>query len=721
MNLARRNLLLLVLCGAALLGWGSGIMPPVVIASGGLASESISVLFQLSRPRIAIQAGHGQGDPGALSCDGTVREADINEAVARLVVEILRSNGAEVDLFIGDNPDILGYQGDAFVALHADWCPDASTPSIPSGFKVSRYGGTAGTGLDGSGDVSDQLVSAIWDQYGRTTGMPQDRSPGHFPPRMLNYYALAQIDSSTAGAVIEMGWLSGDLHMLVNEQDLLAAGIVNGIVSFLSANAPPPTSRSDTVLLMDVSGSMGGTWQGGVKIESAKSAALDVINMIEQENRVSTGSGHQVAIATFTTRALLDLALTMDINTARQVVNGLGPQAGTNMGAGLEVSNQALASTPAGVRKVIILLSDGLTNEGMSGDQILAGPVREAAAAGTCIYTVGFGDPGQLDEELLRNIAAAAPCGEYNYASASDDLERTYIRLRHQSVGQVLGELQGQVAHGERVNAGQVDVPPAQGELYASLFWPEDTLGLALTDPQGRLVDSNYPGALISTYPQLEYVVVGDPLPGMWDVFVAGEDVPSGSTWFDVILSSRPAPPTPTPPPTMTPTETPIPPTPTQTPTVVVVQTPIPTPTVVVEESGGGVGMVLVVLLAIVGAVAMLVLATTRGRARAGMEGATGGGGGNLMVRSGPQAGQVFRLGATETAIGRGSGSQVKLTGREISRRHAVIKLAGGRFYVQDQGSARGTTLNGQPVQAAPISPGDLIGIGDVVLEFRMD
>jgi murein DD-endopeptidase MepM/ murein hydrolase activator NlpD len=455
-------------------------------------------------------------------------------------------------------------------------------------------------------------------------------------------------------------------------------------------------ASSATALLIDMSGSMGENWQGGVKIESAKAAAVDVINMIEQESQIGA-SDHQVAIATFTTDAYIDLGLTTDYNTARQVVNGLMPLDQTNIGDGLQVSNQALTSAPAGAQKIIILLSDGLTNEGLSRQEILDGPVREAASAGTCIYTVGFGDPGDLDEELLRSISSEAACGEYNYASAPDELERVYIRLRHQSLGQILDEFHGEVAQGEQVDAGQVNVPPGQDSLYASLYWPGSVLGLVLTDPQGRVVDESYPGAVVSAYSRMVYAVVDDPLAGTWDVDVFGQDVLAGTTHFDAIVSSRVA------------VVTPVP---TEIPTVM--------PMVVVPQSAGGIGPALIFLVVAVGAVALLVLAATRGRMRTATAGVTGVAKPRLVVRSGRLAGREFPVGAQEFIIGRGRDADLQLEGGIVSRRHTAVRSARGQFFLQDQGSTHGTYLNGQRVGAATLREGDVIRVGDVELEFRI-
>jgi hypothetical protein len=55
-----------------------------------------------------------------------------------------------------------------------------------------------------------------------------------------------------------------------------------------------------TVLVLDVSGSMGDPWQGGMKLESAKKATADIVTMMQQEGQISDVS-HAVSIATFST------------------------------------------------------------------------------------------------------------------------------------------------------------------------------------------------------------------------------------------------------------------------------------------------------------------------------------------------------------------------------------------------------------------------------------
>lgn len=68
--------------------------------------------------------------------------------------------------------------------------------------------------------------------------------------------------------------------------------------------------------------------------------------------------------------------------------------------------------------------------------------------------------------------------------------------------------------------------------------------------------------------------------------------------------------------------------------------------------------------------------------------------------------------------IGRGSDCDIQFTARNVSRRHALIRQSGDDWFIQDQGSAGGTFVNGERVQARRLSSGDQITIGDHTLRF---
>ena len=216
-------------------------MPPSPPLEAPATNQPQASVQPQSKGTIDIHAGHGNGDPGAPLCAGSEEilgigsEAEITLAVANKVASLLHDvRGYNVVLLRGRDSGAQGFHAEAFVSLHCDHCAPGA-----EGYKVSRYGGTAGTGLNGSGDASDRLVQALWDEYEKATGLERDTSPEHFPGRMRNYYMLGWIDPGTPGAIIEMGWLSGDWHALAYEQDVLALGVANGIMSFLGDTTIP--------------------------------------------------------------------------------------------------------------------------------------------------------------------------------------------------------------------------------------------------------------------------------------------------------------------------------------------------------------------------------------------------------------------------------------------------------------------------------------------------
>ncbi len=83
--------------------------------------------------------------------------------------------------------------------------------------------------------------------------------------------------------------------------------------------------------------------------------------------------------------------------------------------------------------------------------------------------------------------------------------------------------------------------------------------------------------------------------------------------------------------------------------------------------------------------------------------------------------GRQFAVAVGSTVIGRGEGSQVRLTDVGISRQHARLEFDGGRVVLTDLGSTNGTTVNGSRVNAATLQHGDVVQLGTTTLTFRLD
>src|SRR5829696_3220921 len=72
-----------------------------------------------------------------------------------------------------------------------------------------------------------------------------------------------------------------------------------------------------------------------------------------------------------------------------------------------------------------------------------------------------------------------------------------------------------------------------------------------------------------------------------------------------------------------------------------------------------------------------------------------------------------------EYALGRGESNAIRLTDRNISRSHAILKQNGQGWFLKDLQSYNGTYVNGVRVVGEQIvQSGDLVQIGDYRLEL---
>jgi diguanylate cyclase (GGDEF)-like protein len=89
----------------------------------------------------------------------------------------------------------------------------------------------------------------------------------------------------------------------------------------------------------------------------------------------------------------------------------------------------------------------------------------------------------------------------------------------------------------------------------------------------------------------------------------------------------------------------------------------------------------------------------------------------NLTLLTGPSAGEVFTLGATETVIGRDDEAHLRPVDPAISRRHArIVSLESGEYVLEDLASTNGTFVGSEPVTRRTLRSGEQIQLGPNVL-----
>src|SRR3954447_9233370 len=75
-----------------------------------------------------------------------------------------------------------------------------------------------------------------------------------------------------------------------------------------------------------------------------------------------------------------------------------------------------------------------------------------------------------------------------------------------------------------------------------------------------------------------------------------------------------------------------------------------------------------------------------------------------------------------EISIGRKEGNTIRLTERNVSRRHARLLRREGRYVLEDLSSYIGTRVNGTKITGpVPLNDGDQVGIGDYRLAIKAE
>src|SRR4051812_21448459 len=93
-----------------------------------------------------------------------------------------------------------------------------------------------------------------------------------------------------------------------------------------------------------------------------------------------------------------------------------------------------------------------------------------------------------------------------------------------------------------------------------------------------------------------------------------------------------------------------------------------------------------------------------------------------LLFRDSQGREGTVELSPAETCyVGRGLECAIRTDDGMVSRRHSQIRMEGGRFVVEDLGSANGTHLNNVRVQKQALGHADVIQCGSLTIRFLDD
>jgi Ca-activated chloride channel family protein len=178
--------------------------------------------------------------------------------------------------------------------------------------------------------------------------------------------------------------------------------------------SPVPT---DLIVILDRSGSMTGD-----KMEYARAAVGELITQLNPQDRF--------ALVSYSSTAHLSIPLAPAASRAQEIwrreVARIQPNGGTNMSAGIDVAVRTVASSrTAGRAARVILISDGLANEGDASLEGLKARASRVARWEHVFSTVGVGE--DFNEFLMSSLADAGT-GNYYYLSDTTELASVFSK-----------------------------------------------------------------------------------------------------------------------------------------------------------------------------------------------------------------------------------------------------------------------------------------------------
>lgn len=207
--------------------------PPKGLFSGNI-SDQLAVLLTsepegmvlpgtpLPQVRIGIVAGHYGNDSGTV-CENGTTEVEINFKIATIVQQKLTALGFQADLLEEFDPRLQNYRAAALVSIHNDSCEYVNDQA--TGFKVAAAMSSRDLNL------ANRLALCLRDRYQRTTNLPLHNSVTN---DMTLYHAFDEVSPNTTAAIIETGFLNLDYQILTEQPDLVASGVVNGILCYIN-------------------------------------------------------------------------------------------------------------------------------------------------------------------------------------------------------------------------------------------------------------------------------------------------------------------------------------------------------------------------------------------------------------------------------------------------------------------------------------------------------
>ena len=276
------------------------------------------------------------------------------------------------------------------------------------------------------------------------------------------------------------------------------------------------------------------------RLDLAKTAAINLIDLSKlDQDRTERESF--IGLVTFSTQAQLEHGLTLEHESLKPMISSLRPLAQTNIGDGLVLGlNDLERNADPDHPMMVILLSDGRANVGLTSSEILATIPKRANRNDIILCTAGFADlETEIDFLLLEGLAFQTD-GEYLFTNSGAELGSFFAACREAAAGnELVGQISGIVAAGDIQEIGQVEVEPNSCELTLAINYLSGTPLIELTGPDGKALDLETEGVEYQSRNQVQLLTVTDPDDGEWSIILSNDDNHGVEAVFSLVISTE--------------------------------------------------------------------------------------------------------------------------------------------------------------------------------------
>ncbi|HEX8285498.1 MAG TPA: VWA domain-containing protein [Pyrinomonadaceae bacterium] len=267
--------------------------------------------------------------------------------------------------------------------------------------------------------------------------IPESRSVA--VEEFVNYHRH-QIGRPKAGeaVLLDVRW-GNDRVRAAGAEAVLQIGFSTALAS--DRRQLPPINLA---LVIDKSGSMA----DADKLSRVKEALLTLVSQLRPDDTL--------ALVVFDSEAqvLMPARPLGDGEEARRLIRRLEPGSSTNIHAGLMLGYQeALKSYKRGATNRVVLLTDGIANQGVTDPSAIARDSLGYNDRGVDLSTIGVGI--DLNKDLLRELAKSGR-GLFHFVADAQDIEKVFLKEVQSLVAPVATEPNVEVEFGPGLELTQV-------------------------------------------------------------------------------------------------------------------------------------------------------------------------------------------------------------------------------------------------------------------------